>query len=110
MDFSSTESFLSQLEEAAVSAVVAPVPIKEEPIIEPKIDVVEVDQFMEQLTTASFITQLEQAVVKKKEIKSIVVKEDIDIEILDDTVLGVMDELQSLFEVDLKGKDSEVEE
>ena len=37
-------------------------------------------------------------------------KEDIDIEILDDTVLGVMDELQSLFEVDLKGKDSEVEE
>ena len=107
MDFSSTESFLSQLEEAAVSAVVAPVPIKEEPIIEPKIDVVEVNQFMEQLTTASFITQLEQAVVKKKEIKSIVVKEDIDIEILDDTVLGVMDELQSLFEVDLKGKDSE---
>ena len=110
MDFSSTESFLSQLEEAAVSAVVKPVPIKEEPVIEPKIDVVEVDQFMEQLTTASFITQLEQAVSTKKEIKSIVVKEDIDIEILDDTVLGVMDELQSLFEVDLKGKDSEVEE
>ena len=120
MDFSSTESFLSQLEEAAVSAVVKPVPIKEEPVItpivkeeknvEPKIDIVEVDQFMEQLTTASFITQLEQAVVTKKEIKSIVVKEDIDIEILDDTVLGVMDELQSLFEVDLKGKDSEVEE
>ena len=110
MDFSSTDSFLSQLEKAAVSVVVKPVPIKEEPVIEPKIDVVEVDQFMEQLTTASFITQLEQAVVKKKEIKSIVVKEDIDIEILDDTVLGVMDELQSLFEVDLKGKDSEVEE
>ena len=110
MDFSSTESFLSQLEEAAVTAAVKPVPIKEEPIIEPKIDVVEVDQFMEQLTTASFITQLEQAVSTKKEIKSIVVKEDIDIEILDDTVLGVMDELQSLFEVDLKGKDSEVEE
>ena len=110
MDFSSTESFLSQLEEAAVSAVVKPVPIKKEPVIEPKIDVVEVDQFMEQLTTASFITQLEQAVSTKKEIKSIVVKEDIDIEILDDTVLGVMDELQSLFEVDLKGKDSEVEE
>ena len=81
MDFSSTESFLSQLVEAAVSAVVKPVPIKEEPVItpivkeeknvEPKIDIVEVDQFMEQLTTASFITQLEQAVVTKKEIKSI---------------------------------------
>ena len=70
MDFSSTESFLSQLEEAAVTAVVKPVPVKEEPVIEPKIDVVEVDQFMEQLTTASFITQLEQAVTTKKEIKS----------------------------------------
>ncbi len=110
MDFSSTESFLSQLEEAAVTAVVKPVPVKEEPVIEPKIDVVEVDQFMEQLTTASFITQLEQAVTTKKEIKSETVKEDIDIEILDETVLGVMDELQSLFEVDLKGKESEVEE
>ena len=115
MDFSSTESFLSQLEKAAVSAVVKPVPVKEELVVAPivkveKIDVTDVNQFMEQLTTASFITQLEQAVSTKKEIKSIVVKEDIDIEILDDTVLGVMDELQSLFEVDLKGKDSEVEE
>lgn len=110
MDFSSTESFLSQLEEAAVTAAVKPVSVKEEPIIEPEIDIVEVNQFVEQLTTASFITQLEQAVSTKKEIKSIVVKEDIDIEILDETVLGVMDELQSLFEVDLKGKESEVEE
>ena len=115
MDFSSTDSFLSQLEEAAVSAAVKPVPVKEELVVAPivkveKIDVTDVNQFMEQLTTASFITQLEQAVSTKKEIKSIVVKEDIDIEILDDTVLGVMDELQSLFEVDLKGKDSEVEE
>ena len=59
MDFSSTDSFLSQLEEAAVSAVVKPVPVKEELVVAPivkveKIDVTDVNQFMEQLTTASF--------------------------------------------------------
>ena len=75
MDFSSTESFLSQLEEAAVSVVVEPVPVKKElvvapivkvkEIVEPKINVTDVSQFMEQLTTASFITQLEKAIIKE---------------------------------------------
>ena len=39
MDFSSTDSFLSQLEEAAVSAVVKPVPVKEELVVAPIVKV-----------------------------------------------------------------------
>ena len=39
--------------------------VKVKEIVEPKINVTDVSQFMEQLTTASFITQLEKAIIKE---------------------------------------------